>query len=214
VREREALYEFVCEKHPLHVGKTLSTRERDSQGLAASTLVYGEIKFEPFAISLMKIKALYGGLKGGKGGKFIDVGSGTGKPVFAAAVVHDWESCRGIEILTGLHAASLEILERWKTPEVQAKLPEGQRGIAFDLIRGDATAIDWSDADVVFMNSTCFDEALMLKLVAVADKMAVGSFGVTFTKPLPSARWKVLENEVFAMSWGSATVFIQMKILP
>ena len=42
------LYEKVCENHDIYVGKTISTRERDAKGLTASTLVYGEIMFEPF----------------------------------------------------------------------------------------------------------------------------------------------------------------------
>jgi hypothetical protein len=212
VRERERLYEFVCENCPLSVGKTLSSRERDTKGLAHSTLVYGEIKFEPFAAAVLKIKRLYGGLQR-RGGRFVDVGAGTGKPVFAAAVLHEWDSVMGIEILEGLHAASLDIAERWRTAEVQAALPEGLRALGIDLVCGDATTIDWADGmDVFFMNSTCFDEGLMQKLAVVADRMAVGSFGITFTKRLPSAKWKVLESEVYTMSWGSATVFIQQKV--
>ena len=53
------LYEKVCENHDIYVGKTISTRERDAKGLTASTLVYGEIMFEPFAIAFQKIKQLY-----------------------------------------------------------------------------------------------------------------------------------------------------------
>jgi hypothetical protein len=42
--------------------------------------------------------------------------------------------------------------------------------------------------------------------------MAVGSFAVTYSAPLPSASWLVLEAEAREMSWGSPTVFIQKKI--
>jgi hypothetical protein len=121
-----AVYERLCAEHDLHLGKTLSTRERDAKGLATSTLVYGEIKFEPFAVAFQKIRQLYGGLQR-RGGAFVDVGSGTGKPAFAAALLHDWDSCRGVEILSGLHGASLELLKRWRTDEVQAQLSQAQR---------------------------------------------------------------------------------------
>lgn len=87
------LYEKVCENHDIYVGKTISTRERDAKGLTASTLVYGEIMFEPFAIAFQKIKQLYGGLTK-RGGVFVDVGSGTGKPVFGAALLHDFTQDR------------------------------------------------------------------------------------------------------------------------
>lgn len=213
VAAAEAVYARLCETHGIHVGKELSTRERDAKGLATSTLVYGEIKFEPFAIAFQKIRALYGGLQR-PGGAFVDVGAGTGKPAFAAALLHDWDACRGVEVLSGLHGASLELLRRWRSDEMQALLSEAQRATAFDFALGDARKLDWSGADCLFMNSTCFDEQLMVELAAVADNMRAGSFAITFTKRLPSAKWQVLESEVNQMSWGTATVFIQKKRVP
>lgn len=214
VKAREAIYEAVCEEHPLSVGKLLSSSERDQKGIAASTLVYGEILFEPFAVTFQKLKRLYGGLKH-PGGVFVDVGSGTGKPVFAACLLHPFAQARGIEILEGLHRASLELLDRWRSPAVQSLLPVGHGSVDVSFLCGDFTAkaFDWSDADVVFMNSTCFSEALMLTLAGLADAMKVGSWAITFTRKLPSIRWRVLESSVYTMTWGSATVFIQTKVM-
>jgi len=49
----------------------------------------------PPATSLrLQIKQLYGGLPK-RGGRFYDIGSGTGKPVFVAALAHPWDSCVG-----------------------------------------------------------------------------------------------------------------------
>jgi len=44
--------------------------------------------------------------------------------------------------------------------------------------------------------------------------MKLGSFFVTLTKRLPSPHFKVLESEMYTMSWGGATVFIQQKVTP
>lgn len=41
---------------------SLAARVRDQKRLAASTLVYGEINFEPFGLTFEKIKKKYGGL--------------------------------------------------------------------------------------------------------------------------------------------------------
>lgn len=44
------------------------------------------------------------------------------------------------------------------------------------MIHGDFLKLrtkDWRDADVVFMNSTCFDEALMSKVAHLASKQHV-----------------------------------------
>jgi ubiquinone/menaquinone biosynthesis C-methylase UbiE len=49
------------------------------------------------------------GLKKGFGGKFVDVGCGTGRPVFAACLLHDFDSCVGIEILTDLYKLALKV---------------------------------------------------------------------------------------------------------
>ena len=61
--------------------------------------MYGEISFESFGSCLEKIRKRYGGLKE-KGGRFYDLGSGSGKPVFAAALLHDFEKVIGIEVMT------------------------------------------------------------------------------------------------------------------
>ena len=203
-----ALYDRVCEPYDIRKGKELSTRERDAKGFVASTLVYGEIHFRPYAITFQKIRQLYGGLAR-SGGTFVDVGSGTGKPVFAAALLHDFAECRGVEVLTGLHDASLKLLERWRSDEIQAQLSPAQRGTNVSFVLGDARRVDWSDADCIFMNSTCFDEPLMLELAAVANAMRKDSFCITFTKRLPSAKWEVLEHEVHSMTWGK-----QVESLP
>jgi hypothetical protein len=36
----------------------------------------------------------------------VDIGTGAGRAVFAAALLHDFDKCMGIEILEGLHKAS------------------------------------------------------------------------------------------------------------
>ena len=40
-----------------------------------------------------------------------DLGSGSGRGVFAAALLHDFDRCVGVEVLEGLHAASLAVLK-------------------------------------------------------------------------------------------------------
>lgn len=49
------------------------------------------------------------------GGLFVDLGCGTGKPVFAAAILHNFEVCVGLELLEGLHKMSLELVNAYNT---------------------------------------------------------------------------------------------------
>lgn len=210
IKAQQDVYEKLITHHPTSVGKALSSQEREERKLSASTLVYGEINFDSFGIAFEKIRNKYGGLQK-KGGKFYDIGSGTGKPTFAAALLHDFDSCTGVEILEGLYSASLELLEIWNT-EIAPTLPPAKQKTVIQFLNEDATKRDWSDADLWFANSTCFDHALMTQLAAIADKMKIGTFCITFTKRLPSAKWQVLEHQVYRMSWGTATVFIQKKV--
>jgi len=91
--------ELVLET-PVSMGKKASSKERDEKEMSASTLVYGEIRFDPYAVTIEKIKKWYGGLQQ-PGGIYYDIGSGTGKPTFAAALLHDFDKAYGVEILEG-----------------------------------------------------------------------------------------------------------------
>ena len=83
-------------------------------------------------------------------------------------------------------------------------------------------------ADVVFANSTCFDEvmrrfldimrsdtcllqSLMIKIADLAQGMKRGSFFISFTRPIPGDDFEVLEFGLHQMSWGFATVYIAQK---
>jgi len=50
------------------------------------------------------------------------------------------------------------------------------------VYEGSFLDFDWSDGDVVFANSTCFDDELMLELSKKAELLKPGAIVVTFTK--------------------------------
>ena len=131
------------EEFPSEFGKSISKKEREEKKLYISTLIYGEIDFDSFGISIdihilcilisvnlagiciQKIKQIYGkpnvgasgaqGVLQGRGGLFYDLGSGIGRAVIAAAVLHNFDVCTGIEILDGLHQASTLVLESYNS---------------------------------------------------------------------------------------------------
>lgn len=209
---KSAVYDYLIKHTPVKVGKKASSEEREAMVGADSTLTYGEIAFAPFATALHKIRDVYGGEQAMKG-VFYDIGAGTGKPVFAAALLGDFSQCIGIEILTGLHGISLELQQRWQDKVLPA-LPEGTASASIDLRCEDFLNVDMNNATVWFANSTCFSDKLMGKLAEAVVDQEVGTFAITFTRSLPSPKWKVLESELHQMSWGGATVYIQQKVLP
>ncbi len=87
-------------------------------------------------------------------------------------------------------------------------------GPEITLHHSDFRLIDWSDGDVVFANSTCFDEQLMNDLARACEKLKLGTMVVTLTKGLNSTHFQVVESKQYPMSWGMATAITQKKILP
>ena len=67
----------------------------------------------------------------------------------------------------------------------------------------------WVSADVIFINSTCFDAELMDKISAMAERLRSGARIITLTRPLQSERVQLLVRKQMAMSWGPATGYIQ-----
>jgi hypothetical protein len=102
------------------------------------------------------------------------------------------------------------------------------------VYQGSFLDFDWSDGDLVFANSTCFDDKLMMvynniifilfyhqlstkylffqDMSKKAELMRPGAFFVTFTKGLSSKKFEVLEKKRYKMSWGPATVFIHRRL--
>ena len=95
--KEKLLYDSIYDRFPDNYGKKLSRDERKREGYISSTLAYGEIMFESFE-ELFDIILAYSGNEGNSNSTdksqtniltqpdltFVDVGCGTGKPVFAA----------------------------------------------------------------------------------------------------------------------------------
>ena len=155
----EKAYNRLIRDHPTILGKRASTAGRQRMDNKASTLVYGEILFRSFAVAFEKLRNKYG-LLAEPGGVFYDIGAGTGKPALAAALLHDFEKVKGVELIDELWEASNELKEVWHS-KVAPRLPPAKRAIEVEFVRGDLTEVDWTDCTFGFCNSTCFDRYLM-----------------------------------------------------
>lgn len=105
------------------------------------------------------------------GGKFYDLGSGTGKVVLAAALLHDFSSCCGIELLRGLHGVAEDYGRAWEAANTSLLHPS-LKYICGSIL--DMEVKDWAeDADVVFSNTHCFDADMMnhLSILAGVDNI-------------------------------------------
>lgn len=125
VIEGKETFDSLMQSFPCTLGKAVSKKEREELSLKDSNLVYGEITFETLGIVFEKMKKVYGrpyqgssgplGFLQTRGGIFYDLGSGTGKGVIGAAILHNFDVCYGIECLEGLYSLSLDALNAYNT---------------------------------------------------------------------------------------------------
>jgi len=208
VEETQKVYQKLVLSYPAVMGKSVSRKERKSKGLVAPHLAYSEITYQSLGTVLAKIRQYHGGLQDG-GGVFYDLGSGTGKAVCAAAILHTFDKCVGIEVLQTLHEVAIELLDtfdRTVKPTLGDSPPEVQ------FVLGDILEMEWPDATVVFANCTCYSQTLMANIIQRCSPLREGTFFISVSKRLKSDAWKVLDSQLLEMNWGTATVFIHQKI--
>lgn len=209
VLDGKEIFDAVTQAFPTTLGKAVSKKEREETQSRDPNLVYGEITFEAFGTVFEKIKKVYGkpnvgssgpsGFMQSPGGIFYDLGSGTGKPVIAAAILHKFDICYGIELLEGLYSVSLDMLNTFNTKGKARLATRSQDTRKFDkifimlrvlcfrinsrntsldvqMIQGDFLKMrtkDWRDADILFLNSTCYDESMMTKIAQFAGRLSL-----------------------------------------
>jgi len=221
LNSKHTIYQKIIQNFPLLLGKDLSKKERASHNFETTSFTYGEIEFKSFAEIFYLIKTKYKHLLSERG-RFYDLGSGIGKGVIAATILHDFEFCIGIEYLQSLHDTALKLKEAYDTFMVNENLTitinsdwteqTFQNIPKVDFQCGDILQKNWLDGTLIFANSTCFDPHLMWKIAKIAKMLPKDTLFVTITKRLPDYfNWDVLECYLTTMSWGDATVYIHQK---
>lgn len=121
-----------------------------------------------------------------EGGHFIDLGSGTGKQVASASVLHPWKKCVGIEILEKLDGIAQKNLEKFKEaregfPEPVPKSPEVACVRANFL---EEVPNHFGETFSVFLAvATCYGTKLMTELCETIKGATLNSFLITVTRP-------------------------------
>lgn len=197
----------------LQHAKQVSNQDRASiTSISAINLTYGEVKESSLAMAIAK----HVDMKGKK--VFYDVGSGTGRGCFAAALIHDFDKIVGVELVPGLHDAAV-VQKNLYDSKVKPRLDSEAKQYGLEPSSAEITlrcddfrSFDWSDADLVWANSTCFGQELMEKLSQEAEKLKEGAVFITLTQRLNSPQWTQVGNgELMPMSWGGATIYVWKK---
>eukprot|EP00929_Paragymnodinium_shiwhaense_P113302 TRINITY_DN81575_c0_g1_i1.p1 TRINITY_DN81575_c0_g1~~TRINITY_DN81575_c0_g1_i1.p1 ORF type:complete len:390 (+),score=71.98 TRINITY_DN81575_c0_g1_i1:80-1249(+) len=164
---------------------------------------YGEILPSTIAAILQRLGA-------NAGQRYYDLGSGTGKTNLIAWLLG--LDATGIELVSRRWEVACEALERLKGVE----LPQGQQGNAeggLRFIHGSLFDVDFSDADIVVINSVSFTDDMMSKIAVAARSMRAGTHIVTAKyKPLPGNEFEVVDKFLGPSSWASDAKWIVQRV--
>jgi trans-aconitate methyltransferase len=144
---------------------------------------------------------------------FYDLGSGGGRVVLYAALSFPFATIRGIEMLAELDKVAQSQLKLMYKKASSASGFDCSKIGNIDFIQGDFTKFDVSDADIIYVASTCFEPKLMHGMAdALATQVKPGTRVITATKSLPSDSFKINETKLYPMEWGQVTIYFQEKI--
>lgn len=233
VTNRERLFNILASEFPKERGKAESRRERDEKGIKETSMTYGEIEFRSLCLVFKWIQKTYNAFEE-SGGVFMDLGHGTGKGLLAAALMHEFEQCQGIELLASLQDVSLELKRTYEDYLCNTDAQEyldilgwpKERASTFDPILGDMFQIDWHNSDFIFANLCLFNAELMEQVYQRSLKCKKGTWFVTTAKRLPHAErmgsadaiklgdqhhWEFILAVKLKTSWGHASLNLQRK---
>lgn len=182
-------------------GYGISKQDRSILKKDSQNNTYGETDFMSFATMLSAVDVQNGEI-------FYDLGCGTGKAVFASALLEPFSQCIGIELFEGLYSNALSLKNTFDE-NIRPTLQEPVAKISF--IHDDMFAVDVSRGSVFFVSATCFDEPMMVKLSKMVDSTHKGTRFIILSKELHHNSIGLLWTSVKKMSWGDAHVLVYRK---
>ena len=156
-------------------------------------LGYGEVDVEAFGSFIKGLPSTHAN------GVFLDLGSGSGKAVLAAAFEGCFSSCIGVEIVGPLHTLATQALER-------AREIDADKASRVSFVQGDMFAKEelWRLADVVLITCTLFTDDMMARLDRAVDELIrPGTIVITTTRRLNSMRARQISEGRVKYAKGS-----------
>ncbi|OGT58083.1 MAG: hypothetical protein A3F43_04225 [Gammaproteobacteria bacterium RIFCSPHIGHO2_12_FULL_42_10] len=186
-----------------------SYSDRKNFNIKSNEFIYGEIDFLSFFSILKKTNPQPGEV-------FYDLGSGSGKAVFAAALCFELSESLGIELLPALFKKSNRQLERVKTLILHHDRDFSDTYLAriasIHFFNENILHHDYSNADILYIAATCFSEETWNKLIAQFACLKSGTRIIVTSKSIHNQQFVSIHSHAELMSWGLCTVNIYKKI--
>ena len=138
---------------------------------------------------------------------FYDLGSGTGKAVFATAMVFNVHKSCGIELFHTLHEAAIK-----QQQQLQQCLDYQDTAGSIHFINADFLHVDFSDATLIFINATALFGDTWIALNQRLNQTKSGTMIITTSKKLLSDHFAVKKITPVQMSWGRVNAYVQQRI--
>lgn len=188
--------------------RSISREDRKRLHIEKDDFTYGEVMYFSFLNLLHFAKLRQGEI-------FYDLGCGSGKAVFIAALCFDLQKACGIEFLPGLYQlakSQLTHAKDWIKQHDQLTQQEWLKRIAsIQFIHDDFLNVDIADADVVFINATCLHYDVWQSLLKKLNTLKIGSRVIVTTKSIVMDHFKLIYENPAQMSWGESYVRIYVK---
>mmetsp|Transcript_13787 Transcript_13787/g.20807 ORF Transcript_13787/g.20807 Transcript_13787/m.20807 type:complete len:325 (+) Transcript_13787:33-1007(+) len=129
-----------------------------------------------------------------KGKVFYDLGSGVGRPVFAAAMQFpELKKCIGVELSDRRHKQAIKVLNLMEEGSTKRKI-EFRCESMLDT--------ELQEADILYISSLCFPKDFLNRLGDHLDEqLKVGTI-VMSSKEIPMHRAKLVRRPIVGMSWN------------
>eukprot|EP00927_Polykrikos_kofoidii_P058167 TRINITY_DN52539_c0_g1_i1.p1 TRINITY_DN52539_c0_g1~~TRINITY_DN52539_c0_g1_i1.p1 ORF type:complete len:269 (-),score=30.03 TRINITY_DN52539_c0_g1_i1:12-752(-) len=161
---------------------------------------YGEVVACPFVSMLRDQREETALVSPSEECGFVDLGSGAGRAVLAAALLGDFSWCRGIEALDSLHREAEEALA--------CCLEDANMSALMSQVRlqcADLTQVPWWEgASVVFCNCITWPDQLIAALGDGAVHLRFGSRLLLVGRQLPRTTCFTVSKTTCDMSWAAA----------
>jgi len=182
----------------------ISLEHRETENIKSDEYIYGEIIYSTFADLLSASQPKPNEI-------FYDLGCGSGKAVFTTALLYPDVIARGVELLPPLYNLCLELTKKLKGLMSNDKYFKTHT-LNIEFFQENLLEYDFSNANILFLNATCFTKDNWTKICEKMEKLAPGSRVIISSRSLESDNFELIHARSHLMSWGMNTVHIYRKI--
>ena len=189
--------DFLTHQYRGVSGKFISKIYRYVHFIRNKEFIYGEIDFLSFYDLLKKTAPQEGDI-------FYDLGSGTGKAVFCAALFFNLSHAKGIELLVPLHEKAQFFLKNIQNSYNQNFNPK----TIIEFINDNFLNYNFSDANIIYVAATCLNDETWKNLIAKMATLKTGTRIIIATKKIDHPNFHMMHQSIHLMSWGLCPVTI------